>query len=63
MQTIRETEKAFTVKDMMRLVRFVDDGRRTETTLQHVFSCWLQGPDGNKRIRVIEDNGVVLHKY
>jgi len=63
MQVIRETEKAFTVEDLMRLTRYVDDGRRTEGTLRHVLSCWLQGPEGNKRVKVINDSGEVVHSY
>ena len=63
MTVIRETEKAFTVQDLMRLARYVDDGRRSEGTLQCVLSCWLQGPEGNKRIKVIKDNGEVVHVY
>ncbi len=63
MKVIRETEKAFTVKDMMRFARYVDDGRRSESELQRVFSTWLHGPGGDKRVNVIKDNGDVVYTY
>jgi hypothetical protein len=63
MKVIREKENAFTIQDLMRLARYVDDGRRTEGTLRHVVSCWLQGPEGNKRVKVINDNGEVVNAY
>ncbi len=61
-QIIREEEKYFSIQDLLRLARYIDDGRNTEDNIRFTVSNWLQGPElteGIKRFKIINDNGTI----
>ena len=49
----RENELAFSKNDMMRFVRYLANGRLSESQIEARFNSWTNGPNGERRYKWI----------